>query len=266
MMLNRMYENLDDIYDEIVEVRRYLHKHPELANEEYNTSKFIADYHKKIGHKVRVDVGGNGVLAYLKGEKPGPTVALRADFDALPIQEETDVPFKSINDGVMHACGHDGHTASLLGLAKVLNGMKQDIKGTVVFIHQHAEELFPGGAKPMIEDGCLDGVDVIFGIHLQPQHLLGEVLYHTGASHAAADSFTIKIKGKGGHGARPHETKDSIVVAGQLINNLQQIVSRRVSPLDNAVLSIGSIEAKTPMNVIADVVTLAGTVRTFNED
>ena len=266
MMLNRMYENLDDIYDEIVEVRRYLHKHPELANEEYNTSKFIADYHKKIGHKVRVDVGGNGVLAYLKGDKPGPTVALRADFDALPIQEETDVPFKSINDGVMHACGHDGHTASLLGLAKVLNGMKQDIKGTVVFIHQHAEELFPGGAKPMIEDGCLDGVDVIFGIHLQPQHLLGEVLYHTGASHAAADSFTIKIKGKGGHGARPHETKDSIVVAGQLINNLQQIVSRRVSPLDNAVLSIGSIEAKNPMNVIADVVTLAGTVRTFNED
>src|SRR5699024_2142974 len=264
--MEKLFTSLDSIYDEIVEIRRHLHKYPELSFEEVNTANFIASYHENLGHEVRTDVGGNGVVAYLKGDKSGPTVALRADFDALPIHEQTDVPFKSVNDGVMHACGHDGHTATLLGLAKVLNGMKSEIQGTVVFIHQHAEELPPGGAKSMIKDGCLDGVDVIFGTHLQAQMPLYQIGYRSGPLQAAPDRFDIKIQGQGGHGAMPQDTKDSIVITGQLINNLQQIVSRKIDPLDSAVVSICSLEAPGPYNVIADTASLTGTVRTFKEE
>ncbi|RDU37066.1 amidohydrolase [Neobacillus piezotolerans] len=260
------FEKLDEIYDELVCIRRYLHEYPELSFEEVKTAEYIADYHRGLGHEVRTGVGGNGVVAYLKGDRPGPTVALRADFDALPIVEQTDLPFKSKNAGVMHACGHDGHTATLLGLAKVLNGMKSELDGTVVFIHQHAEELPPGGAISMIEDGCLDGVDVIFGTHLQAQMPLGEIGYRVGAIQAAPDRFDIKIQGRGGHGAYPHQTIDSIVVGGQLINNLQQIVSRKIDPLDSAVVSVTSFEAKNPYNVIADTAEMIGTVRTFKEE
>ncbi|HWO76150.1 MAG TPA: M20 family metallopeptidase [Bacillus sp. (in: firmicutes)] len=264
--MEKVFTKLDEVYDEIVQIRRHLHQYPELSFQETNTANYIAAYHEKLGHEVRTGVGGNGVVAYLKGDKPGPTVALRADFDALPIQEQTDVPFKSVNDGVMHACGHDGHTASLLGLAKVLNSMKSEIEGTVVFIHQHAEELPPGGAIAMIEDGCLEGVDVIFGTHLQAQQPLGEIGYRVGPLQAAPDRFDIVIQGKGGHGAAPHETKDSIVIGGQLIGNLQQIVSRRVDPLESAVVSVCNFEAKNPYNVIADTAKLTGTVRTFKEE
>ncbi|MDQ0430190.1 amidohydrolase [Planomicrobium stackebrandtii] len=264
--MNQLFEKLDELYEEIVDIRRYLHEYPELSFEEVETAKYIALFHEKLGHEVRTNVGGNGVLAYLKGGKPGPTIALRADFDALPIQEQTDVPYKSKNEGVMHACGHDGHTASLLGLAKALNSMQADIEGTIVFLHQHAEELPPGGANAMIEDGCLEGVDVIFGTHLQAQMPLGEIGYRSGPLQAAPDRFDIKILGKGGHGASPHDTKDSIVIGGQLINNLQQIVSRRIDPLESAVVSICSFEAKNPYNVIADTAEMVGTVRTFKED
>ncbi|MED3651833.1 M20 family metallopeptidase [Heyndrickxia sporothermodurans] len=264
--MNQLFEKLDDLYNEIIEIRRHLHQNPELSFEEVNTANYIAAFHEKLGHEVRTNVGGNGVLAFLKGEKPGPTVALRADFDALPIQEETDVPFKSNNDGVMHACGHDGHTATLLGLAKALNSMKSEIEGTVVFLHQHAEELPPGGAIDMINDGCLDGVDVIFGTHLQAQMPLGEIGYRSGPLQAAPDRFDIKIQGRGGHGAYPQDTKDSILIGGQLVSNLQQIVSRKVDPLESAVVSVCSFEAKGPYNVIADTVKLTGTVRTFKEE
>lgn len=264
--MNQLFEKLDELYEEIVDIRRYLHEYPELSFEEVETAKYIALFHKELGHEVRTNVGGNGVLAFLKGGKPGPTIALRADFDALPIQEQTDVPYKSKNDGVMHACGHDGHTASLLGLAKALNSMQADIEGTVVFVHQHAEELPPGGANAMIKDGCLEGVDVIFGTHLQAQMPLGEIGYRSGPLQAAPDRFDIKILGQGGHGADPHNTKDSIVIGGQLINNLQQIVSRRIDPLESAVVSICSFEAKNPYNVIADRAEMVGTVRTFKED
>src|SRR5699024_3205352 len=263
--MEKLYEGLDQIYDEIVEIRRYLHQNPELSFEEENTAKYIADFHKELGHDVRVNVGGNGVVATLHGDQDGPTVAMRADFDALPIQEENDVPYKSKVDGVMHACGHDGHTATLLGLAKVLNGMKQDLGGTVVFIHQHAEEIPPGGANSMIQDGCLDGVDVIFGTHLQSQVPFGKVLYRSGPIQAAPDRFDIKIQGNGRHAANPLKTKYRIVVAGQLIGSLQQIVSRRVDPLENAVVSVCSIEAINSYNVIADSVSLTGTVRTLDE-
>ncbi|MGW9129140.1 amidohydrolase, partial [Paenibacillus chitinolyticus] len=218
-----------------------------------------------LGHEVRTGVGGGGVVATLRGGKPGQTVALRADFDALPIQEETDVPFKSVVDGVMHACGHDSHTATLLILAKVLNSMKDEIEGNVVFIHQHAEEMLPGGAIAMIEDGCLEGVDVIFGQHIWSTGPVGTIEYRPGPVMAAADFFHVKIQGRGGHGAQPHKTKDSVVIGAQLVGNLQQIVSRRVDPLDSAVLSIGSFEAKNAPNVIADTAKLSGTVRTFKE-
>lgn len=264
--LEQLFASLDSIYDEIVDIRRHLHRHPELSFEEVETPKFIANFHNDLGHEVRTGVGGNGVVASLKGDLDGPTVALRADFDALPIQEETGLPFQSVNEGVMHACGHDGHTATLLGVAKVLNQMKDGLKGNIVFIHQHAEELPPGGAKPMIDDGCLEGVDVIFGTHLQAQTPFREINYRMDALQAAADKFEITIKGKGGHGAMPQDTKDSILIASQLVDNLQQIVSRRVNPLDSAVLSVCNFEAAGPYNVIANSAKLSGTVRTLKED
>lgn len=260
-----MYKELDKLYKEMVEIRRYLHQHPELSFEEVETPKYIAEYHRRLGHEVRTEVGERGVVAILKGAKPGPTVALRADFDALPIQEENEVLYKSKYDGKMHACGHDGHTATLLVLAKAFNQIKEHLTGTIVFIHQHAEEFAPGGAIAMIKDGCLENVDVIFGTHLWATIPLGDITYRKGPFMAAADKFEIKIQGKGGHGAQPHLSKDSIVIGAQLITNLQQIVSRRVDPLESAVLSIGSFEAKNANNIIADSASIAGTVRTLNE-
>ncbi|MBY6037769.1 amidohydrolase [Fictibacillus nanhaiensis] len=264
--MEQLFNRLASYQDEMIEIRRYLHQNPELSFEEVKTPAYIATYHEKLGLDVRTKVGGRGVVATLKGGKPGKTVALRADFDALPIHEETELPFKSQVAGVMHACGHDGHTATLLVLAKVLTEMKDELEGNVVFIHQHAEELAPGGALPMIEDGCLDGVDVIYGTHLWATMPTGTIGYRTGPVMAAADSFSIKVQGKGGHGAQPHKTKDSIVIGAQLVSNLQQIVSRRVNPLDAAVVSVGAFEAKNAFNVIADTAKLTGTVRTFKED
>ncbi|PKR87120.1 M20 metallopeptidase family protein [Heyndrickxia camelliae] len=250
----------------MVEIRRYLHQHPELSFQEVNTAKYIADFYKNLGIEVRENVGGNGVVARIKGTKPGSTVALRADFDALPIQEENDVPYKSLVPGVMHACGHDGHTATLLVLAKVLNEIKDELSGEFVMIHQHAEEYAPGGAIAMIKDGCLEGVDVIFGTHLWSPVPYGVITYRKGPIMAAADRFEVTIQGFGGHGAQPHKTKDAIVVASQLVLNLQQIVSRRVNPIDSAVISVGSFVSNNAFNVIADSAKIIGTVRTFNEE
>ncbi|MEY8561119.1 M20 family metallopeptidase [Jeotgalicoccus halotolerans] len=264
--MDNLFTTLDNLNEEIISIRRHLHKHPELSFEEVETPKYIAEFHEQLGHEVKTGVGGNGVLAYLKGDHEGPTVALRADFDALPIHEETNLEFQSVNDGVMHACGHDGHTATLLGVAKALNKHKDELHGTVVFIHQHAEELPPGGAKPMIEDGALEGVDVIFGTHLQAQMPLYEINYRTDELQASSDSFEVTIFGKGGHGAMPQDTKDSILIASQLVDNFQQIVSRRVNPLQSAVLSVCSFEAIGPYNVIANTAKIKGTVRTLNEE
>ena len=264
--MDSLFTTLDNLNEEIISIRRHLHKYPELSFEEVETPKYIAEFHEQLGHEVRTGVGGNGVLAYLKGNHDGPVVALRADFDALPIHEETNLEFSSVNDGVMHACGHDGHTATLLGVAKALNKHKDELHGTVVFIHQHAEELPPGGAKPMIEDGALEGVDVIFGTHLQAQMPLYEINYRTDELQASSDSFEVTILGKGGHGAMPQDTKDSILIASQLVDNFQQIVSRRVNPLQSAVLSVCSFEAIGPYNVIANTAKIKGTVRTLNEE
>ncbi|OEC02700.1 peptidase M20 [Lysinibacillus sphaericus] len=252
--------------EEMIQLRRHFHENPELSFEEIETPKTIAAFHRALGHEVREGVGGNGVVAKLVGAKAGKTVALRADFDALAITEETGLPFRSKIKGRMHACGHDGHTASLLILAKALNQMKDNLAGTIVFIHQHAEELAPGGAKSMIADGCLEGVDVIFGTHLWAPTELGKVQTAIGPFMAAADGIYMKIKGKGGHGSNPSDTKDSILLAAQFITNLQQLVARRINPLRPAVVSIGHIEALNPFNVIADQVYMKGTVRTFHEE
>ncbi|MDR7001317.1 M20 family metallopeptidase [Neobacillus niacini] len=265
-MLNTLFAKLEGYYDDMVSVRRYLHQHPELSFKEYHTAKFIQDFYEKLGIEVKGNVGGNGVVAKVYGNRPGKTVALRADFDALPIQDEKDVPYKSTVPGVMHACGHDGHTSTLLFLAKTLNELRDELAGNYVFIHQHAEEYAPGGAISMIEDGCLDGVDVIFGTHLWASEPTGKIQYRTGPIMAAADRFEIDIQGQGGHGAQPHKTKDAIVTASQLVLNLQQIVSRKVNPVDSAVVTVGSFTAQNAFNVIADKAKLVGTVRTFNEE
>ena len=263
--MEKLFALLDENYEEMVAIRRHLHEYPEISFEEVETPAYVATFHRALGHEVREQVGERGVVATLRGAKPGKTVALRADFDALAIQEESDVPYKSKVAGKMHACGHDGHTATLLGLAKALNAMKDELAGTVVFIHQHAEEVAPGGAKPMIEAGCLDGVDVIFGTHLWAPTPLGKILVRDGAIMAAADKVDIVLQGKGGHGAEPHHSIDAVVLASQFIINAQQLVSRRIDPLKSAVLTIGHFEAINPFNVIAERVVLTGTVRTFEE-
>ena len=266
-MKEKLFHILERNYNEMVEIRRHLHQYPELSFQEVKTAQFIKEFYEKIGViDVRTGVGGNGVVATIYGVKPGKTVAVRADFDALPIQEETGLPFQSKVPGVMHACGHDGHTATLLGLAKALHELKDDLAGKFVMIHQHAEEMAPGGAKSMIEDGCLDGVDAIFGTHLWAGLPYGEIRYRKGPIMASADRFEIKIKGYGGHGAQPHKSKDAIVIGAQLIINLQQIVSRKVDPLEPAVVSIGKFVSDNAFNVIADEAKIGGTIRTFNSE
>lgn len=260
-MSSTIHEQLDAHYDEMVAIRRHLHQHPEISFHETKTAAYIAEFYEKLGIPYEKNVGGNGVVATLKGGKPGKTVALRADFDALPIQDEKDVPYKSTVDGVMHACGHDGHTATMLVLAKVLTENQNEIPGTVVFLHQHAEELAPGGAKPMVEAGVLDGVDAIFGTHLWAPEKVGVVQTSQDALMAGADRFEIVIQGQGGHGAAPHETKDAIVIASDVVSQLQQIVSRRLNPTQTAVVTVGTFNAGNAFNIIADKASIGGTVR-----
>ncbi|MER0140726.1 M20 family metallopeptidase [Bacillus safensis subsp. safensis] len=259
-------ERLDEHYEEMVEIRRHLHMNPELSFQEEETAAFIASYYDTLQIPTRTKVGGHGVLAFIEGASPGPTIALRADFDALPIHDEKDVPYKSTKPGVMHACGHDGHTATLLVLAKILHTHRDQLKGKIVLIHQHAEEYAPGGAKPMIEDGCLDGVDVIFGTHLWSSEPCGTILYKSGNFMAAADRFSIQVQGKGGHGAQPHLTKDAVLIGSQIVANLQQVVARKVNPIDSAVVSVGGFVAENAFNVIADSAVLTGTARSFEEN
>ncbi|WP_431800247.1 amidohydrolase [Halobacillus andaensis] len=265
-MWQNIFEAVDKQYESMVRTRRYLHQHPEVSFEEEETAAFIQQTYDRLGIPYERNVGGNGVLATLKGGKPGKKVALRADFDALPIQEENDVEYKSKVDGVMHACGHDGHTAALLGLAEALLPFQDELPGTITFLHQHAEEYAPGGAKSIIETGALDDVDAVFGTHLWVSTPTGIIQTAKGPFMAGADRFHITVKGKGGHGAIPHQTKDAIVIASQLVTSLQQIVSRRVNPLDTAVLSVGTFESGDAFNVIADSAALSGTVRTFKPE
>ncbi|TMN23036.1 M20 family metallopeptidase [Lentibacillus cibarius] len=265
-MLQAIHNKLDELYPEMVDIRRYLHQYPEVSFQETKTAQYIADYYEKLGIPYEKSIGGNGVIATLTGGKPGKTVALRADFDALPIQDEKDVPYKSKMDGVMHACGHDGHTASLLTLAKTMKGFQDELPGTILFLHQHAEEYAPGGAKPIIESGALDDADAVFGTHLWATTPLGVLQTSKDVFMAGPDRFDITVQGQGGHGGYPHETKDAITIGSQLVSQLQQIVSRRLDPLKTAVISIGQFEAGDAFNVIADKAKLVGTVRYLDKD
>ncbi|MFJ7933980.1 M20 family metallopeptidase [Sporosarcina sp. NPDC096371] len=265
-MIDTIFTELDSNFDNIVAWRRHMHQHPELSFQEVKTAKFIEEKLISFGLDVKTNIGGNGLVAVLSGEQPGKTIALRADFDALPINDEKDAPYKSLNPGVMHACGHDGHTAALLGTAQTLSKFRGAIKGKIVFIFQPAEELPPGGAKFMVEENVLEDVDYVFGAHLASSIPLGEIAVGEGYKQAAVDKFDILIEGKGGHGARPHDTVDSIVVGSEVVNSLQKIVSRRVNPLQSAVVTIGVFQAGNAFNVIADTARLEGTVRTFDKN
>lgn len=264
-MLNIALQNgLQQQYETIVQNRRFLHQHPELSFQEQNTSRFIAEQLKAYGLEVYENIGGYGVVAYIRALNPTKTICLRADFDALPIPDEKDVVYKSTVEGVSHACGHDGHTAALLGVAAVLQENKYLLTGDVKLLFQPAEEKPPGGAKAMVEDGVLDDVDYIFGAHLASDLPFGKYASRVGATKGSVDAFTIKIFGKGGHGAQPHQTKDSIVIGAQLITQLQQIVSRRINPIDPAVVTVGSFHSGNAFNVIADTAKIEGTVRTLS--
>lgn len=265
-MLKNIQALIDENYDEMVSIRRHLHQHPELSFHEYKTAKYIADFYTELGIPFEKNVGGNGVIATLKGGKSGKTIALRADFDALPIQDEKEVSYKSQVPGVMHACGHDAHTASLLVLAKVVKEFQADLPGTLVLVHQHAEEIPPGGAKSIIETGILNDIDAIFGNHFWSPTVVGKVQTKTGSFMAGADQFDIQINGAGGHGAYPHQTKDSIVIGAMLVTQLQTIISRRLDPIETAVLTIGQFNSGTSFNIIADQAKITGTVRYLDVD
>lgn len=259
-----IHKDIEKISDEIISTRRDIHKHPELGFEVHRTAGIVAEKLKNLGMDVQTGIGKTGVVGDLKcGD--GPTIALRADMDALPIQETGDLEYKSINDRIMHACGHDGHTAMLLGTAKVLADKKSKIRGTVRFLFQPAEE-GEGGARYMIEDGCLDGVAEIYGIHLWNYQKFGEVGVKEGPILAAADEFKITIKGVGGHGAAPQGSVDAVVVSAHLITALQTIVSRNTNPLESTVVSIGMINGGYSFNIIADEVVLKGTARSYTEE
>ena len=260
----KIREEIKNIKDEIYAIRRHFHRYPELSFKEFNTAETIAEHLDKFGIAHKKGVGKTGIVGEINFG-PGPIIALRADMDALPIQEENNLDYKSLNDGVMHACGHDGHMAILLGAANALSKNSKLKKGTVRFIFQPAEEGL-GGAKYMIEDGCLDKVDEIYGLHLWNYQLYGEVGIKDGPVMASADLFDIEVSGKGGHGATPQGTIDAIVVASNLVTMLQTIVSRNTNPLESTVLSIGKIKGGHNFNIISDKVHMSGTTRAYTEE
>lgn len=260
----RSRATVESVRDEVIGWRRYLHQHPELSFHEERTSQFIADTLGELGGLQITRPTRTSVMARLIGGRPGPTLAIRADIDALPIEERNSHDFVSTRPGVMHACGHDGHTAMLLGAAKVLIARREELGGEVRFLFQHAEELPPGGAEEMVKAGVLEGVDLVVGAHLWLPLQVGKVGVKVGPLMASPDNFRITITGSGGHAAAPQQTIDSIAIAAQVITNLQHIVSRNVDPLEPAVVSVTRIVGGTTYNVIPSEVEIAGTVRTFD--
>ncbi len=245
-----------------IDMRREFHMHPELSMHEEKTAERIMEELTKMGIPC-ISIAGTGVLGTIKGKNVGKTIALRADIDALEITEKNDVCYKSQNDGVMHACGHDCHAAMLLGAAKVLNDMKDELNGTVKLMFQPGEEVAQG-AKKMIEDGALDGVDEVFGMHVMGNLPTGKIAIGSGARMASCDMFKINVKGKGGHGSMPHLGVDAVLAASSIVMNLQSIASREVSPMDTVVVSVGKFISGTRFNIIADEAALEGTTRCFS--
>jgi amidohydrolase len=253
--------------DLIIQTRRDLHRIPEVAYTEKKTSAYVADYLTREGYDIETGIAKYGVVALLESGQPGPTLMIRADMDALPITEETGLPFASNHDGVMHACGHDAHMAMVLGAATLFKELKNHLKGNIKFVFQPAEE-GPGGAKPMIEAGVLDNprVDYAIGCHVWPDLPSGCVGVRAGPFMAAMDRFDIKITGKGGHGAMPHLCVDALEVASQVVNALQRIASRHMDPLEPVVVTVGKFQAGTTFNIIPAEAVMCGTTRTFNPD
>ena len=264
----------------VIEWRRDFHEHPELSNREFQTSEKVAQHLKTLGITVTTGIAHTGVKGVLKGGKPGPVIALRADMDALPITEQVDVPFASkvittYNDaetGVMHACGHDAHTAILMGVAEILAGMKDQLKGTVVFIFQPAEEGAPvgekGGAELMIKEGVLENpkVDVIFGLHMKSNLEAGKIAYRPGPLMAGVSDFKIEVHGKGSHGSTPWTSVDPIATSAQIINGIQTIISRNIDLTENpAVVTVGAVKGGNRSNIIPENVEMLGTIRTFSD-
>lgn len=269
------------IEQKVIDWRHDIHQNPELGNREFRTADLIAKHLTSLGIEVQTKVGVTGVVGILKGDKPGPVVALRADMDALPVEEKNNLPFaskvKTTYNGnetyVMHACGHDGHVAILMGVAEILSGMKKDLKGTVKFIFQPAEEGPPkgeeGGAELMIKEGALENpkVDVIFGLHLSAETEVGKIEYRPAGIMASVNDMKITVNGKPAHGSEPWTSIDPIVLSAQIINNLQTIVSRNVTLTKNAaVVTIGAINGGNRSNIIPEQVEMLGTIRTFTDD
>ncbi len=262
-------QNIKDIvekhYDSIVSLRRHFHTYPELSAREFNTQQKIMEELSVLGLAPR-QIAGTGVIADLQGNLPGRTIAIRADIDALELQDECGKPYQSQNPGVCHACGHDGHTAMLIGVAKTLLELKDQLAGTIRFLFQPSEECFPGGAAFMVRDGALTGVDAIIGTHLWQSLTVGTSGISYNRMMASPDSFTITINGRGGHGSMPHQTVDALLVGAQVVTMLHTVISRNIDPLEQAVLSIGSFKAGDTFNIIPDTATLIGTVRSFTMD
>jgi amidohydrolase len=265
----------------VIAWRRDLHEHPELSNRETRTAKLVAEQLKRMGLEVQTGVAHTGVVGFLKGGRPGPTVAIRADMDALPVTEKTDVPFKSHATatyrgetvGVMHACGHDSHTAMLMGIAQIFAGVRDSLPGNILFIFQPAEEGPPageeGGAKLMLKEGVFDKYhpDVAFGMHVWAGNRVGDIAYRAGPVMAAVDSFSIQVKGRQAHGSRPWQSVDPIVASGQIIGALQTVVSRYTDITENpAVVTVGAIKGGIRYNIIPDHVEMLGTLRTFTPE
>ncbi|HMO40580.1 MAG TPA: M20 family metallopeptidase [Saprospiraceae bacterium] len=268
-----MKKNIQDLskqyFAEVVQIRRHLHQHPELSFQEVQTGRFIARQLEAYGIPYAHGMAGNGVVALIRGQNPdAKIVALRADIDALPIEEANEVPYKSQHPGVMHACGHDVHTASLLGTAKILHTLRDQLHGTLKLIFQPAEELYPGGASIMIREGVLENPKPtsIFGQHVHPPLEAGKVGFRPGVYMASADELYLTVRGRGGHGATPHNCIDPVVIAAQIITALQQIVSRYGDPTIPSVLTFGKINSTGgATNIIPDEVKLEGTFRTMDE-
>ena len=263
---NNLFESINAINEKVVHIRHDLHMHPELSGHEEHTKYLVKGILEASGYEIKESDRHYGLVADLRVDENAKTVAIRADMDALPIEEQTQKPYASREKGIMHACGHDSHTAIALGTAIAMAQHKEALPGNVRFIFQPSEESKEGGSVEMIEEGALEGVDGIFGLHAYPYLRTGQIGYKYGVMMASADIFTIEIFGKSAHGARPHEGVDAILVTAMIVNSLNHIVSRKIDPLHPAVISLGTIEGGKASNIICDHVVLKGTVRTINEE
>jgi len=263
--IQNLKSEADLLKEQLISWRRDFHRHPELGFQEFRTSSIVAKYLSSLGMEVQTGVGKTGVIGLLEGSQPGPVVMLRFDMDALPIQEANQTDYVSQTPGVMHACGHDAHTAIGMGIAQLMIKYRDELKGTLKFVFQPAEEGC-GGALAMIADGVLEDPkpEVALGLHVWNDQRLGFLAAGSGGVMAAADIFTIKVQGKGGHGAQPHLCVDAVLVAAQIVTALQSVVARNVNPRQTAVVTVGTIHAGTAFNIIADAAELTGTIRTFD--